>query len=134
MALQRNDYLEAVQEYRKAAELSDNPDIAKQATFTGMAFGFDDEALRAAKRWLEIQAESNEARAVVAQLSLRTGDKRAARRQFSKLLEEAEGSPGERLSMLVRLLGDEKNIEEADKLVRSLAKPYPETAAVSRGT
>ena len=132
MALQRNDYLEAVQEYRKAAELSDNPDIAMQAAFTGMAFGFDDEALRAAKRWLEIQDDSNEARALVAQLSLRTGDKRAARRHFSKLLEEADGTPGEKLSMLVRLLGDEENIEEADKLVRSLAKAYPDTAAVHR--
>ncbi|MEJ2275850.1 MAG: hypothetical protein P8Y01_14985, partial [Woeseiaceae bacterium] len=32
MALQREDYLMAVEEYRKAAMLSDNPDVAKQAT------------------------------------------------------------------------------------------------------
>ena len=44
MALQREDYLMAVREYGKAAELSDNPDVARQAAATGMAFGFDEEA------------------------------------------------------------------------------------------
>ena len=129
IALQRNDYLETVQEYRKAAELSDNPDIARQATLTGMAFGFDEEALRAAKRWYELTDESPDARAVVAQLSLRTGDTRTAKRHFSELLEQSEEPPGEKLLMLVRFLGDEEDTDAVDKLVRALAKPYPDSAA-----
>ena len=46
MALQREDYLMAVQEYRKAAYLSDNPDIAKKATASAIAYGFDDDIVR----------------------------------------------------------------------------------------
>ena len=129
MALQRNDYLEAVQEYRKAAELSDNPDIARQATFTGMAFGFDDEALRSAKRWHELTGNSPETRAVVAQLSLRTGDSRTARRYFEQLLEDSDEPPGDKLLMLVRFLGEEEDTAAVDKLVRALAKPYRDSAA-----
>ncbi|MEJ2258436.1 MAG: hypothetical protein P8X98_15880 [Woeseiaceae bacterium] len=94
MALQREDYLMAVEEYRKAAMLSDNPDVAKQATLTGMAFGFDDEALRAAERWLDLDESSDEARVFVAQLNFRTGDIRAARRHFTELLEKGEEPAG----------------------------------------
>ncbi len=132
MALQRNDYLEAVREYRKAAELSDNPDIARQATFTGMAFGFDTEALRAARRWFELTDKGAEARAIVAQLSLRAGDARSAKRHFARLLEDSEESPGEKLLMLARFLAEEPDSAAVDKLVRALARPYRDSAAAHR--
>jgi tetratricopeptide (TPR) repeat protein len=128
MALQREDYLMAVREYRKAAELSDNPDVARQAAATGMAFGFDEEALRSARRWLEVDANSDEARAFVAQLSFRTGDTRTARRYFRELLEKSEEPPGEKLVLLTRYLGDGGDAGDADELVRALAKPYPDSA------
>jgi tetratricopeptide (TPR) repeat protein len=128
MALQREDYLMAVREYRKAAELSDNPDIARQATRTGMAFGFDDEALRAAKRWFKLDEDSDEARAFIAQLSLKTGDARTARRQFSYLIEKGEEPPGQKLAMFAQFLSDADDPQAADELLRSLAKPYPDSA------
>ena len=124
MALQREDYLMAVEEYRKAAALSDNPDVARQAAMTGMAFGFDDEALSGAQRWLELDESSEEARAFVAQLSFRTGDTRAAKRHFKALLEKDDAPPGEKLVLLTRYLSDSGNPEDADKLMRSLARPY----------
>ena len=124
MALQREDYLMAVQEYRKAAKLSDNPDVARQAAMTGMAFGFDEEALIGAKRWLELDDSSDEARAFVAQLSFRTGDTRAAKRHFRTLLEKDDAEPGEKLVLLTRYLSDSGNPADADKMMRSLAKPY----------
>ena len=74
MALQRNDYLMAAQEYRKAAELSDDPDVARQAVLIGMAYGFNREALTSAKRWHKLDKSSNEARVFLAQLSFRLGD------------------------------------------------------------
>ena len=128
MALQREDYLMAVREYRKAAELSDNPDVARQAAATGMAYGFDAEALRSAKRWLELDANSDEARAFVAQLSFRTGDTRTARRYFRELLETGDEPPGEKLVLLTRYLSEAGDPVDADKLMRSLAKPYPDSA------
>jgi len=51
LALQASDFLEAAREYRKAAEISESVDIARQATRVGYSFGFNDEALLAAKRW-----------------------------------------------------------------------------------
>jgi tetratricopeptide (TPR) repeat protein len=128
MALQREDYRMAVEEYRKAAMLSDNPDLAKQATLTGMAFGFEDEALRGAKRWLELDESSDEARVFVAQLSFQTGDVRTARRYFTELLEKGEEPPGDKLVLLSRYLQEGGDPEDADKLMRALAKPYPDSA------
>lgn len=128
MAMQREDYLMAVREYRKAAEFSDNPEVAQKAAATGMVFGFDEEALRAARRWLELDKTSDEARAFVAQLSFRTGDLRTARRLFRELLDKSEEPPGEKLVLLTRYLGDGGDPGDADELVRSLAKPYPDSA------
>lgn len=128
MALQREDYLMAAREYRKAAELSDNPDVARQATRTGMAFGFDDEALRAAKRWFELDGENEEARVFLAQLNLKTGDERAARRHFSYLIESGEEPAGQKLAMIAQFLTDADDLEVADKLLRTLARPYPDSA------
>ena len=48
VALHGSDYLTAVRQYRKAAELSDSVEIAQQATRLGFDYGFDEEALRAA--------------------------------------------------------------------------------------
>jgi tetratricopeptide (TPR) repeat protein len=131
MALQREDYLMAVQEYRKAANLSDNPDIARKATATAIAYGFDDEALLAAKRWFELD-DADDARAYLAQLSLRTGDIRAAKRHFSVLIEKSKEPPGEKLLMLAGFVSDEGDPQDADKLLRALAKPYDDSPEAHR--
>ena len=128
MALQREDYLMAVREYGKAAKLTENPDVARKATMAGVAYGFDEEALSAAKRWLQLDGKSNEARAYIGQLSLKTGDLRTARRQLSYLVEKSDQSPGHQLAMLAQFLSDVPNREDADKLLRTLAKPYPDDA------
>ena len=119
MALQRNDYLMAAQEYRKAAELSDDPDVARQAVLIGMAYDFDREALVAAKRWHKLDRDSMEARVFLAQLSFRLGDVKTAKRHYSYLIEKGDEAPGEKLLMLVRYLSDKGDVEKADKLMRS---------------
>lgn len=128
MALQREDYREAAEEYRKAAELSDSPDVARQATIMGMTYGFDREALVAAKRWHKLDRKSNDARTMLAQLSFRLGDVRTARRHFTYLLENAKEPPGEKLVSLVRYLSGKGDPEKADSLMRSLARPYPDSS------
>ncbi len=128
MALQRSDYLMAAQEYRKAAELSDDPDVARQAVIIGMAYKFDREALVAAKRWFRLDSDSNEARVFLAQLSFRLGDVKTAKRHYSYLIEKGDEPPGDKLLMLVRYLSEEGDAEKADKLMRSLARPYPDSA------
>jgi len=128
IALQNDEYLKATTEYRKAAELSQNVELARKATRLGFSYGFNDEALRAAKRWVKLDKDSDEARAFLGQLYFRLDELRNARRQFERLIKAEPDDPGKRLLSLLGYLADEKKPEAADKLMRSLAKPYPDSA------
>ena len=127
MALESDDYLTAAREYRKAAEASDNIDIARQATAIAFEFEFNEEALRSAKRWLELDKDSENALRVVAQLQLRTGELRAARKSFEKYIKLGEGEEEQRLLSLVSDLSTE-DAKNADELMRALSKPYKNSA------
>lgn len=133
LALQGSEFLEAVREYRKAAQISDSVDIARQATRVGYSFGFNDEALLAAERWLELDEDSDEALLYVAQLQLRLGDMRAARRNFKKLIERGDEEADVRLLSLVQVLSEE-DPEAADEVMRWLAKPYKKSAFAQYAT
>ena len=133
LALQGSDFLEAAREYRKAAEISESVDIARQATRVGYSFGFNDEALLAAKRWLELDEASDEALLYVAQLQLRVGEQRSARRNFKKLIERGDEDADQRLLSLVQVLSEE-DPEDADKVMRWLAKPYKDSAYAQYAT
>ncbi len=128
IALQRDEYLKATTEYRKAAELSDSVELARKATRMGFSYGFNDEALLAAIRWQKLDSESEEARAFLGQIYFRVDDLRNARRQFEKLIKAGPEDPGTRLLSLVSYLSEEGMPERADELVRTLAKPYKDSA------
>ena len=133
LALQGSEFLEAVREYRKAAQISESVDIARQATRVGYSFGFNDEALLAAERWLELDEDSDEALLYVAQLQLRLGDMRGARRNFKKLIERGDEEADVRLLSLVQVLSEE-DPEAADEVMRWLAKPYKKSAYAQYAT
>jgi Tfp pilus assembly protein PilF len=128
MALQRKEYLKATIEYRMAAEISGSVELARKATRLGFSYGFNDEALRAAKRWVKLDENSDEARAFLGQLYFRLDDLRNSRRQFARLIKDDPEDPGKRLLSLISYLSDERVPERADKLMRSLAKPYRDSA------
>lgn len=127
MALQRQEYKAAASEYRKAAELSRNVDVARQATRTAFTYGFDEDALRSAKRWVKLDDDSDEALVYVAQLQLRLGDIRGSRRSINRLLKRGEDPADERLLALIPFLSEE-DPENADVLMRQLARPYKKSA------
>ena len=133
LALQGSDYLEAAREYRKAAEISESVDVARQATRVGYGFGFNEEALLAAKRWLELEPDSDEALLYVAQLQLRLGDLRKSRRNLKTLIERGDEGADQRLLSLVPILSEE-DPEDADKVMRWLAKPYKKSAYAQYAT
>lgn len=133
LALQSSEYLKAAEQYRKAAELSSSVDVARQATRVGYSFGFNEEALRSAKRWLELDQGSDEALLYVAQLQLRLGNLREARRKLTKLIERGDEEADKRLLSLVQVLSQE-NAEDADKVVRALAKPYKDSGYAQYAT
>jgi tetratricopeptide (TPR) repeat protein len=128
MSLQRKEYLKATTEYRKAAESSDSVEIARKATRLGFSYRFNDEALLAAKRWVKLDPDSDEARAFLGQLYFRKDDLRNSKRQFERLIKDDPDDPGKRLLSLISYLSDERVPERADKLMRSLAKPYRDSA------
>ncbi len=126
-ALEQQDYKQAAIAYRRAAELSEDPETAKQATRVTYTYGFNEEALAAAERWFELDPDSDEALLYTAQLYLRLEDLRSARRQFAMLIKRGDEPPEERLVSLIPILSEE-DPENADKLMRSLARPYRKTA------
>jgi len=128
MALQRKEYLKATTEYRKAAEASDSVELARKATRLGFSYRFNDEALLAGKRWVKLDPDSDEARAFLGQLYFRKDDLRNSRRQFERLIKADPEDPGKRLLSLISYLSDERVPARADKLMRSLAKPYKDSA------
>ena len=127
MALQGNDYLKAATEYRKAAELSNSVEIARKATRLAFSYKFNDEALKSARRWSRLDPESDEAQLYLAQCYFRVGDLRKARRHYADVIADGREEPGQRLLSLVRYLSDEDDAENADKLMRALAKPYKDS-------
>ncbi len=127
IALHRMDYLEAAREYRLAAETSKSVDIARQATRIAFSYGFYEDALVSAARWLELEQDNDEALFHVARLQLRLGDVRVARRNYRKLIERSDAEPDERLLSLIGVLSQE-DAENADAVMRWLAKPYKDSA------
>ena len=127
MALQERDYQAASIEYRKAAELSDDPDVAQQATRVAYSYAFNKEGLRSAKRWAKLAPESDEAMLYVAQLNLRVGEIRESRRTFETLLERGDEPIDERLLALIPFLSQE-DPHQSYELMRQLAKPYRKSA------
>ena len=127
LALHRQDYRTASREYAQAALLSESVDIARQATRIATSYGFNEEALASAKRWAELDDESNEALFYRARLELRNGDLRAARRSYKALIERTDNPGDEGLLSLIGVITEE-DPEAADEIMRWLAKPYRDSA------
>lgn len=122
-ALNQHEYQVAASEYRQAAEISENAEVARQATRIAYTYGFNDDAIRSAERWTRLEPESEEALLYIAQLRLRTGEIRAARRGFEKLLEMGDEPVDERLMALIPVLSRE-DATNGYELMRQLARPY----------
>jgi tetratricopeptide (TPR) repeat protein len=132
-ALQAGEYLTAAVEYRKAAELSDNVEVARKATLIALRLGFNEEALISSERWIELDKENDEARILNAQLQLRNGNIRAARRAIEKLIDADDENVDRKILSLLPVLSDE-DPHNADLLMRDLAKRYKDSAAAIYAT
>ncbi|MCH9694294.1 MAG: tetratricopeptide repeat protein [Gammaproteobacteria bacterium] len=128
MALQRKEYLKATIEYRKAAEQSNSAELARKATQLGYAYKFNDEALLAAKRWVKLDKNNEDARQVLGLIYFRLDDIRNARRQFERYIKSSEEDLGQDLAAVSQLLQREELAERADKLMRALTKPHKKSA------
>lgn len=133
VALHNKDYLTAINEYLRAAELGESPEIARQATRLAFDYSFNEQGEKAAERWLELEPDSDEALAHLAQIRLRLGNVRGARRSYAELIERGEQPPDERLYTLMSFITQE-DPQDADALMRALAKPYKDSALAQYAT
>ena len=126
-ALKEREYLKAATAYRRAAEMSDSAELARTAARFAFAYGFNEQALLSARRWVRLDKENEEARAYLGQIYFRLDELKKARRQFEWLVKADDEEPGRRLLSLVDFLREEDKPESADKLMRMLAKPYKDS-------
>lgn len=122
-ALKQHEYKVAASEYRQAAELSEDPDVAQQATRIAYTYQFNDDAILSARRWVKLEPDDDEALLYVAQIYLRMGEIRESRKSFEKLLEKGDAQVDERLLALVPMLSRE-DPTNGYELMRQLARPY----------
>lgn len=122
-ALNAQRYQDASREYRIAATLSENPEVAKTATRIAYSYVFNDDAIESARRWVELEPDSDEARLYIAQLYLRVGEIRNSRRNFERLLEKGDEPVDEQLLRLIPVLAREDS-GHAYQVMRQLARKY----------
>ncbi len=127
IAGQRRQYGLAAQMYLKAAERSDDPQIAARATRVAIYAGDDALALRAARRWLELDPQSVDAAQVMAVMLLRQDKVDAALAYLDRVLAHAAAGPGkpDGYMLVTSLLSKAKQPARALKAMRKLVERHP---------
>ena len=127
IAGQRRQYAVAADMYLKAAERSDDPQIAARAARVAVYAGDDARALQAARRWLELEPDSVDAAQVMAVMLLRQDRIDDALPYLDKVLAHPSAGPGQPdgTMLVTSLLSKEKQPERALKTMRKLVDRHP---------
>jgi tetratricopeptide (TPR) repeat protein len=120
----------ALANYLEAARTQTDPRVAKRAARLTLHLGDADAALEAAQRWAELDAESKDAHAVLAQLWLR--HERADRAEVSlrRVIALAEGGVAAGLREATNLVVDSEHPDTALTAMHAIGDDYPEAAIV----
>ena len=95
----------AATEFLQALEAIDDLELAQRATAMAAASRNEDLAQRAARRWLELEPNSGEAREVIARVALRQNDLATVEAQAIELIKGNAASPGEGFRQVALILG-----------------------------
>ncbi len=117
----------SVEHYQRAAAGSDDPRIAERALRIAVFAKQETAALTAARRWVELEPKSNEARQSLAALALRAGKVDEAYTQFDFLLREAQDEPAA-YQGLTGLLARNEDRDLALTLMGRLVQGHPRSA------
>ncbi len=120
IAIQRDQYLTAAQEYLTAAEQSDESATARRATEFAFDYGFDRFALRSAMRWAALEPDSTVAWEYLGRLQLRRYDEAAARAAFARVLGPPAQRSGDDYLALEADLSEERNARGVLRLLQRL--------------
>jgi len=127
-ALARGDLPGAARAYRRAAQASDDEQVAEQATRNAFGNFQLKEAALSADRWLELNPTSEEARrfAGISALALHRLDD--AEKQFADLVDTVYISPAAGYLALFPVISGEGTATDVTELFRRLSDRHPEVA------
>jgi len=130
IAGQSGDLEEAVRHYLRAAQLSDDPQLAARATRIAMFAGNrDNTAAQAARRWLELDPESVEAHQTLALLYIRQGQTEAAVEHLEAVRGLLQGSEGHGFLAIAASLAKEKQSAAALSAMERLVERHAQEPA-----
>lgn len=110
----------AVEYYRKAAEKTRVPEIAERATYVALFAGDTQKALEAAKLWLDLDPNSEDANRILATILIKNRQSQEAVVPIRKLIALTINKPREVWLQMVNQLQTESN--EGEALAETLKK------------
>lgn len=120
VAAQRGQYGLSAALYTKAADITRDTEVAKQATRTAYYARNAELSVKAASIWHELEPDNLEARQVLAALLVRAGKTDEALSHFEFILANAESSEHQRFMLIASLLSKEKDKQTALKVMQKL--------------
>ncbi|MES2490620.1 MAG: tetratricopeptide repeat protein [Pseudomonadota bacterium] len=131
MAAGRDQPALAASEFLKALETIKDPDLANRATSLALSAQDADLSLATAKRWLELEPNAQEAREVIARVSLLKGDTAEAYKQCEAIITGVAGGEDDGFMQIARLLSlaNESQADNALKVMNQLVVKWPQSAA-----
>jgi tetratricopeptide (TPR) repeat protein len=127
-AFARGDYPAGAKIYREAAQLSDDENVAEQATRAAFDQSQLQEAALSARRWLEINPTSENAHRYAGITALKLHRLDEAENQFGYLLDTIYISPAAGYLALPPVIGDEGVATDVMELFRRLSARHPDVA------
>lgn len=123
----------AAEEFLKALNFASDPSLAARATAFALTAKRDDLALAAAQKWLSLESSSMDAREVITQLSLKSGNSAEAKLQCEAIIKGHPGGESDGLRYIALLLAQNKEAAQpALALMKTLAAERPQSAAAQR--
>lgn len=126
MALQRGQYLEASQAYLRAAQGTNDEELAEQATRVAHEHRQWTVVQAAAERWLELNHTNEEARRFAAFAALHLYRINTAAEHLNTLLETAFINPQAGFLALLPQLAEEATSSGATSVLKQLVVKYPD--------
>lgn len=124
IATQRGDFPVAAKAFLDLAKSTRDPRLARRATEVALFGRLHDQALEAARIWLEGEPQSTPARQTLAALYVGKNDLRSAKPLLQEMLARDSESLPQALLQLNALLGKHADKNAVQALVRELAAPY----------
>jgi tetratricopeptide (TPR) repeat protein len=128
IALERQQFDEAGDEYLQAAMLSDEPALAERATRLAHQIELTPLGLRAADRWHQVAPDDERPYWFSGVFELRSNRVDRATAEFEGFMR-AIGDPPSGFALVLEALADEPNTDAATAIMRSLTRTFPDTPA-----